>query len=94
MTGTSYLTIRGVRIAYSDAGTGPVVLNAHGLTGSRASSRQAGGSDYAELVENGYRVISYDARGHGESEGTEGPEDYGWGAFRWSSWASSGISCG
>ncbi|WP_432840294.1 alpha/beta fold hydrolase [Dactylosporangium sp. CA-092794] len=76
------LHVRGARLAYSDEGTGPIVISAHGLLQSRANDRAAGLVDWAALPAAGYRLISYDARGHGESEGTPEP-----GVYRWTSLA-------
>jgi 3-oxoadipate enol-lactonase len=72
------VSLRGIRFAYSDEGSGPVVLSAHGLCGSRASERRANLTDYSAVTSAGRRLISYDARGHGESEGTGEPADYSW----------------
>jgi 3-oxoadipate enol-lactonase len=72
------LSVRGVRLAYSDEGSGPIVVYAHGLTQSRAADRAFGLVDWAALTGTGFRLISYDARGHGESEGTPGADTYRW----------------
>jgi pimeloyl-ACP methyl ester carboxylesterase len=66
----------GVRLAVRQSGPpdgDPVVL-LHGITMTR---------DYVlmgstELEENGYRVIAYDARGHGRSTAPEDPAAYGY----------------
>lgn len=67
-----------MRLAIEQDGAGPVVLNAHGLTGSMRSSRRVRVVDYAPVAAAGRRLVSYDARGHGGSEGTTMPADYGW----------------
>lgn len=72
------VSLRGIRFAYSDEGSGPVVLAAHGMGGSRASERRTNLTDYSVVTSAGRRLISYDARGHGESEGTGDPADYSW----------------
>jgi pimeloyl-ACP methyl ester carboxylesterase len=72
------ISLRGVDFAYSDSGTGPLVLNAHGLTSSRAHNGRAGFADFAIVSTAGYRVVSYDARGHGASAGTPDAELYSW----------------
>ena len=69
--------LRGVRFALTDSGEGPVVLDAHGLSASRANAR-AMGLDFAEVASRGHRLVSYDARGHGRSSGTKDPDDYTW----------------
>jgi 3-oxoadipate enol-lactonase len=53
-------------------GEGPVVLTAHGLTATRRYVLH--GSRH--LLRRGYRLVSYDARGHGESD--PAPPDAGY----------------
>lgn len=48
-------------------GEGPIVLLVHGWNG-RATQL---GSFVPPLIARGYRVVAFDARGHGESEGTK-----------------------
>jgi 3-oxoadipate enol-lactonase len=78
---TSYLTLRGNRFAYSSEGAGPVVVSAHGLTSSRANDRRMGLLDFAPVASHGHQLISYDARGHGQSDGTLTSADYTWAAL-------------
>ncbi|MFG1609673.1 alpha/beta fold hydrolase [Actinoplanes sp. NPDC049265] len=73
-----FVDVNGARLAYSDEGSGPIVINAHGLTQSRANDRAAGLVDWSALPAAGYRLISYDARGHGESTGIADPAVYRW----------------
>jgi 3-oxoadipate enol-lactonase len=54
------------------AGDGPPVLLLHGLSATRRNVVQ--GSRH--LVKRGYRLIAYDARGHGASDPPEDPEAY------------------
>jgi 3-oxoadipate enol-lactonase len=75
---TGSLIVRGVRLAYSDEGSGPIVIYAHGLTQSRAADHALGLVDWAAFAGAGFRLISYDARGHGESEGTPVAGTYRW----------------
>jgi len=75
-TGTVH--VRGAELAYSRAGSGPVVIVAHGLTSSRASNASTGLLELSAVADAGYTLISYDARGHGESTGTNDPNDYLW----------------
>ncbi|MFK0007873.1 alpha/beta fold hydrolase [Paenarthrobacter sp. NPDC090520] len=72
------LTVDGAVLSYDDRGSGPVVIVAHGLTMSRAADRKQGLAAFEELIKDGFRVISYDARGHGESTGRSEPADYLW----------------
>jgi 3-oxoadipate enol-lactonase len=75
---TSFVTIRGIRFAYTATGVGPVVLNAHGLTASRANDARLGVTDFSPVAASGRTLISYDARGHGETQGSRDPADYTW----------------
>jgi pimeloyl-ACP methyl ester carboxylesterase len=60
---TEFLDIAGGRIAYDIAGTGPLVLLAHGLGDMRQAYRFLA----PQLAGAGYRVAAMDMRGHGES---------------------------
>ena len=71
------LTRPGSDIAYSIAGSGPIVISAHGLTMSRAAVVGAGQS-FAPLAQHGRTVVEYDARAHGRSSGRPIPADYTW----------------
>jgi len=53
-----------LELAVEDTGGGPPIVLAHGLTATRRYVVH--GSRFLERA--GYRVISYDARGHGESD--------------------------
>lgn len=75
---TGSLRVRDARLAYSDEGSGPIVVYAHGLTQSRSADRTLGLIDWPSLAGGGFRLISYDARGHGESEGTPVADAYRW----------------
>lgn len=77
---TRFAQLDGVRIAYSDSGAGRPVVFAHGLTSSRAKVAAARLPDF-DAVGRSSRLIAYDARGHGESEGTRSPDDYQWTAL-------------
>lgn len=57
-------------------GTGPLVVQLHGLTSSRERDAQLG-LDLARALP-AHRVVRYDARGHGRSTGSTEPADYGW----------------
>lgn len=61
-------------IAGESAGEGPPILLCHGVTATRRYVVH--GSRALERA--GHRVLSYDARGHGESEPAPAGEDYGY----------------
>ncbi len=63
-------------LEYDLSGDGPMVVQLHGLTSSRASDAQLG-LDLAGRI-TGYRVLRYDARGHGASTGDRDPSSYTW----------------
>ncbi len=69
------MKVRGVDLALTDVGTGPALVWGHGLTSNRAQDDQMGLLP-PRLPEDEFRVVRYDARGHGESEGTTDPDDY------------------
>ena len=60
---TEYLDIEGGRIAYDEIGSGPLVVLSHGIGDRRQVYRFLG----PKLAQAGYRVVSADLRGHGES---------------------------
>lgn len=60
---TRFLAVDGGRIAYDDAGRGPVVICAPSLGDLRAEYRFL----KPTLLAAGYRVVTMDHRGHGES---------------------------
>lgn len=60
---TEYFDSAGVRIAYEVAGDGPLVVLAHGIGDRRQVFRHL----VPKFVAGGYRVVSADLRGHGES---------------------------
>ncbi len=62
---TDGLTLRGWLVPPGSAG-GPTVIFVHGLRGNRSSLLALA----APLVARGYGALLYDARNHGESEGT------------------------
>jgi pimeloyl-ACP methyl ester carboxylesterase len=69
--------INGVDIHYEVSGEGPAVVFLHGLMGSIARARRMGEA-IEGLASNGFRLITYDARGHGESGFTPDLGDYTW----------------
>jgi len=62
-------------IAYYDEGEGDVVLLIHGFA-SNAHTNWVNVGWTKFLVENGYRIIAIDNRGHGESEKFYSQDDY------------------
>jgi pimeloyl-ACP methyl ester carboxylesterase len=60
---TQYLKQANGQIAYDDSGSGPLIICVPGLGDLRAEYRFL----IPQLVEAGYRVVSMDIRGHGET---------------------------
>jgi pimeloyl-ACP methyl ester carboxylesterase len=76
MPADRFATINGHRLRYRIEGEGPLVVFAHGLLGS--IEQIAGYTDALNGVRERVRLMLYDARGHGQSEGGEDPDDYSW----------------
>src|SRR5690349_9656982 len=74
-----FADINGFRMHYRDAGAGSPFLFAHGLMGSMAQQEVLFGN--LVPLQTTYRVITYDARGHGLSGHTADPRDYAWAAL-------------
>jgi 3-oxoadipate enol-lactonase len=70
--------VRGVELAWTTEGDGPLTVVAHGMANDRWSLENAGALDWSPLVSSGQQVVRYDARGHGRSTGRPVPEDYRW----------------
>ena len=60
---TEFLDIEGGRIAYDVTGSGPLVVLSHGIGDRRQAHRFLA----PKLAQAGYRVVTADLRGHGES---------------------------
>jgi pimeloyl-ACP methyl ester carboxylesterase len=60
---TTFLDVPGGRLAYSDDGTGPLVIAVPGMGDLRSTYRFLA----PKLVAAGHRVVSLDVRGHGDS---------------------------
>ena len=60
---TEFLDVEGGRIAYDVTGSGPLVVLSHGIGDHRQAYRFLA----PKLAQDGYRVVSADLRGHGES---------------------------
>jgi pimeloyl-ACP methyl ester carboxylesterase len=63
MTMTEFLDADGGRIAYDVTGSGPLVVLSHGIGDRRQAYRFLA----PKLAQAGYRVVTADLRGHGES---------------------------
>jgi pimeloyl-ACP methyl ester carboxylesterase len=61
----------GVKIRYEERGSGTAMVWAHGLGGSWQAWEEV-----MDSFKDRYRVIAYDARGHGQSEKPDSPEAY------------------
>ncbi|NLS10471.1 alpha/beta hydrolase [Nesterenkonia sp. MY13] len=67
----------GATLAYElDPREGPVFVQTHGLTSSAWREHRSGLDMTGRL--RGFRVLRYDARGHGSSTGRTVPADYRW----------------
>ncbi|HEY6636928.1 MAG TPA: alpha/beta fold hydrolase [Solirubrobacterales bacterium] len=64
----------GVRIAGEEVGEGPAIVLLHGLTATRRYLLHGS----LTLPRRGYRLVSYDARGHGESSPASTGDGYGY----------------
>lgn len=73
---TEYLAVDGGAIAYEVAGSGPLIVLAHGMGDSRAAYRAV----VPQLVAAGYRVAVVDLRGCGES------------SVDWTDWSRTAIA--
>jgi len=71
--------INGIDMSYRVRGEGPTLVMAHGLMGSMANMAMLG--DVSDLLWASFRVVNYDARGHGDSGYTTEPVDYTWPAL-------------
>jgi 3-oxoadipate enol-lactonase len=69
--------VRGVDIAVADTGSGLPFLWGHGLAGSMEQEDEYRFINWVRLARK-YRVIRWDARGHGQSTGAPVPDDYRW----------------
>lgn len=70
-----YFESQGLRLSYAEYGEGPVVLCIHGF----ASSGKVNWLDTGwveTLVDAGYRAVTLDNRGHGDSDGPHEAEAY------------------
>lgn len=63
----------GTKIDYQVIGEGPTVIAHHGGGMDRETWRQAG---WIEPLASDFRVVTFDARGHGDSDKPTDPKDY------------------
>ena len=70
----SVVTDDGTTLAGEESGTGPAIVLLHGLTATRRYVVMGSRT----LERSGYRVIAYDARGHGRSQPAPAPDAYGY----------------
>jgi len=68
------VSARGVTLAGEEVGEGPAVVLLHGLSATRRYVVHGS----VALARRGYRLISYDARGHGESSPAPDGSGYGY----------------
>lgn len=66
-------------------GQGPAFVWGHSLLGSIEQENQVGVFGWPDLADR-FQMIRYDARGHGESEVTDDPSDYGWDKLAQNMW--------
>ena len=71
------VNVRGADLAVSDEGEGLPFFWGHGLVSSMEQEDRFLVMDWARLARR-YRVIRWDARGHGLSSGAPVPDDYRW----------------
>lgn len=69
-----YADFNGVKIHYIDRGKGEAIVLLHGGTSSLESWVRTG---VVANLEKDYRVIAFDARGHGKSDSPREPKAYG-----------------
>ena len=68
-----YLDLRRATLAWGQQGKGPAVVWAHGLLANHSYLERTGLFDWSVLPAAGYRLIRYDARGHGRSSAAPEP---------------------
>lgn len=69
-----YLDANGVKIRYIDTGKGPAIVLLHGGTSNLESWTTRG---VVDNLAKDFRVIAFDARGHGKSDSPHDPAAYG-----------------
>lgn len=66
------LVVDGITLHGEDDGDGPPILLLHGLSATRRYVLHGS----TALVRDGYRLVTYDSRGHGESDPAPSPRGY------------------
>ena len=74
---TTRVRVRGVELAVEDTGAGLPFFWGHGFSSSMRQEDNFMVMSWARLARR-YRVIRWDARGHGESDGGSVADDYTW----------------
>jgi len=73
------VSVRGAELMVEIIGAdGPAFVWCHGLLSSRAQEDHDGIFDWRHVVDQRWRWLRYDARGHGESSGTSNVAAYSW----------------
>ena len=67
----AYIERDGVKVYFEDHGTGPGVLLSHGFSYSSTMWR-----DQVAVLKDRYRVMTWDMRGHGQSDYPDDPAAY------------------
>jgi pimeloyl-ACP methyl ester carboxylesterase len=82
------MLVRGVELNVRERGadSSEALLWGHGLMGSMAQEDAAGMLPW-EGLDDAFRVVRWDARGHGRSDSTHDPEDYRWTELAADLWA-------
>lgn len=70
--------VRGVDLSWTTEGDGALTVWVHGMTNDRWALENTGLYDWSPVVSAGNRLVRYDARGHGQSQGRPVPQDYRW----------------
>jgi pimeloyl-ACP methyl ester carboxylesterase len=73
-----FASVEGLRLRYRVGGEGPLAVFGHGLLGS--IEQLDAGPAWGAILER-VRVLLFDARGHGQSDGPEDPSAYTWEAL-------------
>ncbi len=67
----AYIIRDGVKVYFEDHGSGPAVLLSHGYSASSTMWREQ-----VEALADNYRVMTWDMRGHGQSDYPDDPDAY------------------